>query len=553
MLPHDTKQFKEGVLLGISIGTSILLGLWFYFIRSPWVPFGLWFHTAYRPLVSGLVVGLIMGDPVQGTIIGAGINLIYMGFISAGGSAPADPSLAGVMGTALALASNLSVEQALVLATPIGILGGMLNTARMTVNSYFPHKMEEACCEKGSMRGVYFWHIAMPQVTQFLATFPVVVLGCYFGAPVVESFINNLPAIVMSTLTVIGTMLPALGICLNLSIIAKRDTMPLFILGYFLVQYLNLSVVAVTVFGGVIAVMRYVLASNKEKQVESDLEIAEDTKQTLPEQKVKLSRRDIFSSYSSWRWWAFSCYNYETLQAMGFAQAMIKPLQKLYPDKERFKQEMRKHFAFFNTEPHIGCIIFGIALAMEEQRANGADVSEETINATKTGLMGPLAGIGDTITQGITTPIMLAIGISIAQEGSIMGPILFVILNAALLIGLSYGLWIYGYRLGGNAVQRLISGGLMQQLMIGAGTLGCIVLGAMAAGNVKMTTPISFNIGQAAFALQTDLFDKILPGLLPLILTLVVYQLLKKGVTSNRVLLIIVIVGLVGGLLGILA
>ena len=113
-------------------------------------------------------------------------------------------------------------------------------------------------------------------------------------------------------------------------------------------------------------------------------------------------------------------------------------MQKLYPDPEQFKVEMKRHFAFFNTEPNVGTIVHGVTIAMEEQRANGAPITAESISAVKTGLMGPMAGIGDTITQGITTPIMLSIGISMALQGNIMGPIVFVVLNGALILCMSY-------------------------------------------------------------------------------------------------------------------
>lgn len=538
----------------ISIGTSIILGLWFYFIRSPWVPYGLWFHTAYRPLVSGLFVGIVMGDAVQGTIIGAYINLIYMGHISAGGAAPADPSLAGVMGTALALASGLTPEQALVLATPIGILGGMFNTVRMTINSAFPHRMEIACCEEVDIRKMTFWHIVPPQIVQFITTFPIVFLACYFGAPFVEGIVEGIPANVMGALTLVGTMLPAMGICLNLDIIAKKETFPFFFLGFFAVMYFGLNVIGVTVFGVIIAIVRFVSMNARRPEMAQETKNDEPILQAVPaEGRVKLNKKDVRHAFSMWRWFAFSCYNYETMQAMGFAQSMVAIMRKLYPNDDTFKHEMKRHFAFFNTEPHVGCVVHGVTIAMEEQRANGAPISGESISAVKTGLMGPLAGIGDTITQGITTPIMLAIGISMAQEGNVMGPVVFVVLNAILLIGMAYSLWMYGYRLGSVAVERLIAGGLMQQLMLAAGTLGCMVLGALVSTTVKVACPITFSIGASQFALQADLFDKIIPGLLPLLFTLFVFMLVRKKWSPNKILLVILAVGLIGGIVGIFA
>ena len=539
----------------ISFFTAIILGLWFYFIKSVWVPFGLYYHTLYRPLASGLFVGLLMGDPVQGTIIGANINLVYIGYMSVGGSSPGDPALAGVVGTALALASHLSPEQALVLSVPVGLLGGMLDTFQMTIKSIFPHRMEDACCKEGNLRKMTFIHICPPELVRFAATFPVVFLGCYFGAPAVEAVVNGIPQAIMNGLTLVGTLMPALGICLNLRVIAKKDTLPFYFLGFFAVLYFELSIIGVTVFGVIIAILRFVsfsrssapMASEQPEEGQPELELV------TPEQHVKLSKKDVRHSFIVWRWFTFACYNYEGLMSMGFAQCMAKLMQKLYPDPEQFKVEMKRHFAFFNTEPNVGTIVHGVTIAMEEQRANGAPITAESISAVKTGLMGPMAGIGDTITQGITTPIMLSIGISMALQGNIMGPIVFVVLNGALILCMSYAMWMYGYRLGSAAVERLIAGGLMQQLMIAAGTLGCLVLGALTATTVAISTPIAFTIGVSEFALQAGLFDQILPGLLPLAFTMITFWLVQKNWTANKILLLIFVFGLATGTIGIFA
>ena len=123
------------------------------------------------------------------------------------------------------------------------------------------------------------------------------------------------------------------------------------------------------------------------------------------------------------------CYNYERLQATSFAEAMGVILKKLYPNKEDLGREMGKHFTFFNTEPNTGGVIHGVVIAMEEQRANGAPISEDMINGIKTGLMGPFAGVGDSIVQGIITPVLLAVALGMSQNadgsGNPVGPIFY--------------------------------------------------------------------------------------------------------------------------------
>ena len=118
----------------VGLGAAILIGLGYYLANSPWL-MGVGYFTLYRPLVAGFFVGIILGNPAQGTLIGAAINIAYLGFISAGGSLPGDPALAGWLGTTLALAANLSYGQALALAVPIGLLGTVIWNVRMTVAS----------------------------------------------------------------------------------------------------------------------------------------------------------------------------------------------------------------------------------------------------------------------------------------------------------------------------------------------------------------------------------------------------------------------------------
>ncbi|HEX7612482.1 MAG TPA: PTS sugar transporter subunit IIC, partial [Candidatus Limnocylindrales bacterium] len=101
--------------ISVSVWQAALIALGYYLANSPWL-FGLAFFTLYRPLVAGFFVGLILGDPAQGTLIGAAINIPYLGFISAGGNLPADASLAGWVGTTVALASGLDPTKAIPIA-----------------------------------------------------------------------------------------------------------------------------------------------------------------------------------------------------------------------------------------------------------------------------------------------------------------------------------------------------------------------------------------------------------------------------------------------------
>ncbi len=237
----------------ITVLQAALIALSYYLAQGPWL-MGLGFFTLYRPLVAGLVVGVILGNPVQGTIIGATINLIYLGFISAGGALPGDPALAGHVATALALTSGLDPQAALALAVPIGLLGTLIWFVRMTVDSLFVH-LADRYAEQGSTAGVSFANVVPPQILLFIISFVPVFLAVLYGPPAVQSAINLLGASVLHVLIVIGGMMPAVGIAMNLRAIGKPATMPFFLLGFVLVMYLKLDIIAVAILGGITAIV----------------------------------------------------------------------------------------------------------------------------------------------------------------------------------------------------------------------------------------------------------------------------------------------------------
>jgi PTS system mannose-specific IID component len=168
--------------------------------------------------------------------------------------------------------------------------------------------------------------------------------------------------------------------------------------------------------------------------------------------------------------------------------------------------------------------------------------------------MGPMAGIGDTIQQGIVIPIALAIGMNIATggavgtatRGNILGPLLYAVLVAAFVWGVGWLLWWQGYRQGRTAVTNILKSGMLDRLIVGAGVLGNFIIGALVVQFVSLSTPIAFMIGGTSFALQS-IFDSILPNLLPLLLVLLLWWLMtKRGVSPTLIMVIIIVVGVLG-------
>ena len=274
----------------------------------------------------------------------------------------------------------------------------------------------------------------------------------------------------------------------------------------------------------------------------------------MADKRVVLSKKDVVKAFWKWTFFSHSNYNYERLQASGVLQSMSHLPEKLYPDnKEEQKKFMERHMAFYNTEPHFGGIVNGMVIAMEEERANGAEITDDAINSVKTGLMGPMAGIGDTLWQGTLTPILLAVGISIASGGNVMGAVAFSALMAAVMLPIAYFMYMRGYKTGKTGVEAILSGGKMKQLISAASIMGATVLGSLTANYVSAASTMKIKVGATSLALQADVLDKLLKGLLPLGITLLTLYLLKdRKMKSTTVMLILAVLGTVLGLTGIL-
>jgi PTS system mannose-specific IIC component len=235
------------------IWQAILIAFMYYFSDSPWA-IGMGYYIWQRPLVAGFITGCILGDPVTGTIIGATMNLIYLGHITAGGSMPGDMALAGYLGTALALGAGLDAQAALALAVPLGMLGTIMWVGRMSVSSIFVHWADKYA-EEGDINGVMRMNFIPAQIMLFVIKVPIILIACLYGPNLVKGAIDFVGTDILHALTVIGGMLPALGIALNLRAILKKSTAPYFILGFALTVYLKLDIVAVSILGGVLALL----------------------------------------------------------------------------------------------------------------------------------------------------------------------------------------------------------------------------------------------------------------------------------------------------------
>lgn len=275
----------------------------------------------------------------------------------------------------------------------------------------------------------------------------------------------------------------------------------------------------------------------------------------------KLSKKALFKCYNTWIKYCLTTLSYEREMAFSFCQAMVPVIDELYGDNEQERRAaLRRHSGFFVTEPQLGAIIPGMVAGLEEKRANGQNIDEEVITGLKVGLMGPFAGIGDSMIPGLLIPILLSIGMSLSSNGSVLGPIFYIIVYNAISFSGSWFLFNKGYKMGTDAVKTLI-GDTANRAKEAFAVLGVFVAGAIAASFANLSTKLVYSYDAIAADGVTKIVNKIdvqqiLDGIFPkaltLIIVLVTYWLMdKKRMSPVKTMLILLVIVTIGVLVGI--
>ncbi|CCI82077.1 PTS system mannose/fructose/sorbose family transporter subunit IID [Lactobacillus hominis] len=306
----------------------------------------------------------------------------------------------------------------------------------------------------------------------------------------------------------------------------------------------------------------------------------------MADKKVTLSKSDrrkvLLRSY-----FLLASFNYERMQNGGFVFSMIPAIKKLYKNKEDRAAALKRHLEFFNTHPFMANPIFGVTLALEEDRANGADIDDAAISGVKVGMMGPLAGVGDPVFWFTMRPILAAMGAALAVSGNVLGPILFYVIWNIMAWAVKWYSQEFGYR-AGTKITDDASGGLLQKVTRGASMMGMFVIGALIQRWVTINfTPViskvklqssqyihwdklpsgvngikeallQYNLGKGKAltpfketTLQSNL-DQLIPGLAALLLTFLCMWLLKKKVSPIVIIIGIFVVGVLAHVAGLL-
>ena len=301
-------------------------------------------------------------------------------------------------------------------------------------------------------------------------------------------------------------------------------------------------------------------------------------------EKLQLSKSDRQKV-----WWRSTflqgSWNYERMQNLGWAYALIPAIKKLYTSKEDRAAALERHLEFFNTHPYVAAPIIGVTLALEEERANGAEIDDTAIQGVKIGMMGPLAGVGDPVFWFTVRPILGALGASLAMAGNIVGPLLFFFGWNIIRMAFLWYTQELGYK-AGSEITKDLSSGIIQKITKGASILGMFILAVLVErwvsirftvnlpstklsegayiefpkGNVtgtelqgilgKVADGLSLS-PEKANTLQGQL-NSLIPGLMGLALTFLCMWLLKKKVSPITIIIGLFIVGIAARFFGIM-
>ena len=300
--------------------------------------------------------------------------------------------------------------------------------------------------------------------------------------------------------------------------------------------------------------------------------------------ELKLTKKDRISVWLRSTFLQGS-WNYERMQNGGWAFAMIPAIKRLYKTKEERSAALKRHLEFFNTHPYVASPILGVTLALEEERSNGTEVDDITIQGVKVGMMGPLAGIGDPVFWFTVRPILGVLGASLAINGNILGPIIFFVAWNLIRMAFTWYTQEFGYKVGSSITDDL-SGGLLQDITRGASILGMFILGALVNRWVSVSfapTVSSVKLSEGAYidwsklpegvngikeallqqasglsltdvkvtTLQNNL-DSLIPGLAGLLVTLLCMWLLKKKVSPIVIILGLFATGIIFHVIGLM-
>lgn len=551
-------NIEVGEIIQLTILQCILLGGWYWCSTSHTI--GILQDAYFGVMGAGFVCGLILGDMSTCMIVAAVIQPLFLAFVGAGGTVVWDEAAATIICCVMVKTGGLSVEQAAVVALPISLLFAQLQVLKRVLFGYLGDAADHFA-RKGNGEGVVFvgtWATLIAKVFLFWIPMSLILI---FGTDFANTLISTMPEWLSNALSATGGLMPVMGFGMMLVVLGHAALLPFFVAAFFLCQYTGLSgmpMMLIAAFCSFIY-LAIVQAGEKHQDTTEKTSLADLWKMAAADAEQEhrvLTYKDYLKAV-----WRFNMFvemgnSFARLQGVQFGAALVPALKKLYKNNpEEYKRALERHVMFYVSEPHWGGVpIVTTTLMMEEQRSLGEPISEDAIIGFKTGVMGPLAGIGDTINWSTIKPLVNAAMIPIAATGSGMAFILFCLIMGSICTAEVFLFLRLTYNMGQKAILTILRGGYVQKAISILSVLGMVMIGGMAASYVNITTPITYLLDGEVMSIQSVL-DGILPGMLPFLAVAGIYMYLRRGVKGNRSMraaLILTITGLVLGSIGII-
>lgn len=416
-----------------------LLSLLYFWGSSTALSLGVGYYTIYRPIIAGFLTGVILNQPLVGMAAGAVVNIIYIDFVSTGGSFKGDQCLTAMIAAIVSILLKLSPVEAAAAAYPFGYIGILIWKYRLNINSVFVKKYEDHY-EQAKAGNKKFPEISiydgyLPQLILFAMSVAV-----FAAAVLIVLLLRNYMLSIKSALYLIGLFLVWTSSWNIVYKLQNKNSMYIFTAALAAAIFLNPASYAASIAAAAVIW----LFSNK------NLVFGHKFKRTGAS---TIRKRDLVYSWFIWMNFSHSCYSFERLQGMAYAHSMKNIIKRIYRSPEEIAHAIHRHTEHFNTEPNMGTPIHGYIISLEEKQS---DFDEKNIAFIKKGMMGIAAGLGDSYTQVVLTPLCISLSILLSMDNNFMFLIPVLVLALIILI-ISYTGFMQGYYVGKESLIERIN------------------------------------------------------------------------------------------------
>lgn len=494
----------------------------------------------HRPLLASTLIGIVLGHLSIGLAVGGTLELIALGWMNIGAAQSPDTALASVIATVLAIRGGNDVNQAIAIAVPLAVAGNLLTVLVRTLTVYFQHLADRLAPhrERHALGRLNFLALSLQALR---VAIPGAIFTIFVSPDMIMQMFQFLPKFLTGGFTAASGFIVVVGYAMVIRSLEVGKLMPYFFLGFLVADFSKITLFGVGILAVLLAALHIRVWTQREEMTAAlnpsvDTETAGDALRRLP--RSVMWRTFWRSQFLQASW------NYERMQGLGYAYILEPTIDYFFIDPAARTSRKLRHVEFFNTQPYIGNLVTGVNMALEERLQSGDEKYERLITSVKMGMMGPLAGVGDSIFWGTLRPLLASIGATIALDGNILGPIFFFTAWNTIRLGTRWGLLVYGYRLGTRIV-NVIATGVLRQATEAATVVGLIVMGALVAAWAHISFALSWHVhGQLVTVNQ--LIASLLPKLPELLLVLGVLWLLRRGWSSVWLILLLFSVGVFG-------